>query len=124
MATSMLHVRIDDGPATEQTIFTGMIANAENGGGGMKLAPGAIIDDGCLDYVAFGALSRAEILFKVMPGLYDGRHVQHPKVSLQRGRHFRFDCDVETLVDMDGETIGNLPLTITVLERLLRVPVL
>ncbi|WP_178130917.1 diacylglycerol kinase family protein [Reyranella sp. CPCC 100927] len=119
-----VRVQADDEPATEQTIFTGMIANAENGGGGMKLAPGAVIDDGCLDFVAFGALSRAEILFKVMPGLYDGRHIRHPKVSLRRGRRFRFDCDVETLVDVDGETIGNLPLTVTVLERLLRVPVL
>ncbi|HKU99364.1 MAG TPA: diacylglycerol kinase family protein [Vineibacter sp.] len=117
-------VQVDDASPTQRTIFTGMIASAENGGGGMKLAPGAVIDDGLLDFVEFGALSRAEILFKVMPGLYEGRHVAHPKVSTGRGRTFRFDCDEETLVDLDGETIGSLPLTVTVLERLIRVPVL
>jgi YegS/Rv2252/BmrU family lipid kinase len=117
-----VRVRIDDSEATERTMFTGMIASAENGGGGMRLAPGAQIDDGVLDFVAFGALSRSEILFKVMPGVYEGRHVRHPKVSTLRGRRFHFECDEETLVDLDGETIGNLPLTVTVLERLLRVP--
>jgi YegS/Rv2252/BmrU family lipid kinase len=119
-----VRVRIDGGEPAERTIFTGMIASAENGGGGMKLAPGALIDDGLLDFVEFGALSRSEILFRVMPGIYEGRHVLHPKVSTRRGRRFHFDCDEETLVDIDGETIGNLPLTVTVLERLVRVPVM
>ncbi len=116
--------RIDDGTPTTRAMFSGMIASAENGGGGMKLAPGAIIDDGLLDFVAFGDLGRAEVLFKVMPGLYEGRHVAHPKVSTSRGRRFRFECPDETLVDLDGETVGNLPLTVTVLERLVHVPVL
>jgi diacylglycerol kinase family enzyme len=59
-----------------------------------------------------------------MPGLYEGRHVTHPKVTTRRGRSFRFECAEETLVDLDGETVGNLPLTVTVLHHALRVPVL
>jgi YegS/Rv2252/BmrU family lipid kinase len=117
-------VQVDGAAPAERTIFTGMIASAENGGGGMKLAPGAVIDDGLLDFIEFGALSRGEILFKVMPGLYKGRHIRHPKVSTSRGRAFRFECAEQTLVDIDGETVGNLPLAITVLERLVLVPVL
>jgi diacylglycerol kinase family enzyme len=116
-------VQIDDGAPAVRPMFSGMIASAENGGGGMKLAPGAVIDDGILDFVEFGDLGRAEVLFKVMPGLYQGRHVTHPKVSTYRGRRFRFDCAEQTLVDIDGETVGNLPLTVTVLERRLRVAV-
>lgn len=117
-------VQIDGAAPSQRTIFTGMIASAENGGGGMKLAPGAVIDDGLLDFIEFGALTRAQILFKVMPGLYEGRHVAHPKVATSRGRIFHFDSAEETLVDLDGETIGRLPLTVTVLERLIRVPVI
>lgn len=117
-------MRIDDAMPVTRTMFSGMIASAENGGGGMKLAPGALFDDGVLDFVEFGELSRAEVLFKVLPGVYDGRHVAHAKVFTYRGQHFRFECPQETLVDLDGETVGNLPLTVTVLKQALRVPVL
>jgi diacylglycerol kinase family enzyme len=117
-------MQIDGDTAATRTMFSGMIASAENGGGGMKLAPGAIIDDGVLDFVEFGDLSRIDVLLKVMPGLYEGRHVAHPKVFTHRGRRFRFECAEQTLVDLDGETLGNLPLTVTVLERMVQVPVL
>ncbi|MBL8675036.1 MAG: diacylglycerol kinase family lipid kinase [Rhodospirillales bacterium] len=116
-------VRVDDGAAEARVVFTGMIANTENGGGGMRLAPGALCDDGVLDYVEMGDLGRAEVLLKVLPTLFDGGHVAHPKVSMRRGRVFDFACDVETLVDLDGETVGNLPLRLTVLPRALTVPV-
>lgn len=117
-------MRIDDGAPTTRRMFTGMVASAENGGGGMKLAPGAVIDDGLLDFVEFGDLSRSEVLLKVLPGVYEGRHVGHPKVFTYRGKSFRFECPQPTLVDLDGETVGNLPLDIAVLERQVRVPVL
>lgn len=116
-------VEIDGGPPRQHVMFTGMVASTENAGGGMKLAPGAIIDDGLLDFVAFGALSRSEILFKVMPAVRRGRHVAHPRVSMTRGRSFRFTSSEETLVDIDGETVGVLPLSVSVLERALLVPV-
>lgn len=117
-------VQIDGATPDTRTMFSGMVASAENGGGGMKLAPGALFDDGLLDFVEFGELSRSEVLFKVLPGVYEGRHVTHPKVFTHRGRTFRFECAQETLVDLDGETVGHLPLTVSVLHRALRVPVL
>jgi YegS/Rv2252/BmrU family lipid kinase len=116
-------VRIDDSPAQTRTLFSGLVASAENGGGGMRLAPGAMIDDGQLDFVAFGNLGRAEALFRVLPGIRQGHHVAHSKVATCRGRRFHFECSDEMLVDLDGETLGHLPLTVTVLERALRVPV-
>ena len=100
-----------------RTLFTAMIANTENGGGGLRLAPGARFDDGLLDLIEVGDVSRADALLGVMPRLYSGSHISHPKVRASRGRSFRFNSDVETLVDIDGETIGTLPLEITVLPR-------
>ena len=58
----------------------------------------------------------------VMPKLYSGAHVHHPKVRTARGTSFRFDSgEVETLVDLDGETVGRLPLEVTVLPQAFRV---
>lgn len=100
-----------------RTLFTAMIANTENGGGGLCLAPGARFDDGLLDLIEVGDVSRVDALLGVMPRLYSGSHVHHPKVRASRGRSFRFTSDVETLVDLDGETIGQLPLDVAVLPR-------
>ncbi|HJQ55959.1 MAG TPA: diacylglycerol kinase family protein [Vineibacter sp.] len=120
----VVSLRIDDAPPTTRTMFTGMVASAENGGGGMRLAPGALVDDGLLNFVEFGDLSRTEVLFKVLPRVHEGGHVAHPKVHTYRGQRFGFECAVETLVDLDGETVGYLPLRVTVLHRALRVPTL
>ena len=110
-------IAVDGVEKGTRSLFTAMIANTENGGGGLRIAPGARFDDGVLDLVEVGDASRLDVLLGVMPRLYSGSHVHHPKVRMSRGTSFRFTSDVETLVDLDGETIGRLPLDITVLPR-------
>jgi YegS/Rv2252/BmrU family lipid kinase len=110
-------ITVDGVERGKRPLFTAMIANTENGGGGLRIAPGARFDDGVLDLVEVGDASRLGVLLGVMPRLYSGSHVHHPKVRMTRGTSFRFASDVETLVDLDGETIGRLPLDISVLPR-------
>ena len=113
---------IDGVPAGTRRLFTAMIGNTENGGGGMKLLPGARFDDGVLDLIDVGGVSRLEVLLGILPKLYSGAHVHHPKVRMARGISFRFDsAGVETLVDLDGEMVGRLPLEVTVLPQAFRV---
>ena len=115
-------IEIDGVPAGTRRLFTAMIGNTENGGGGMKLLPGARFDDGVLDLIDVGDVSRLGVLFGILPKLYSGAHVHHPKVRTARGTSFRFDsADVETLVDLDGEMVGRLPLEVTVLPQAFRV---
>jgi len=116
-------IAIDGAPAERRRVFTGMIGNTENGGGGMRLVPGATFDDGILDLVEIGDIPRIELLLKLMPRLYSGAHVLHPRVRQSRGRTFRFESDADTLVDVDGETVGRLPLEVTVLPRAFAVGV-
>jgi YegS/Rv2252/BmrU family lipid kinase len=104
-------------------IFTAMVANTENGGGGMRLMPGARFDDGVLDLIEMGDITPWAMLTTVLPKVYDGGHVGHPKVTVSRGKSFAFDSPVDTLVDLDGETIGRLPLDVTVLPQAFRVGV-
>ena len=110
-------IAIDGVADGTRRLFTAMVANTENGGGGMKLMPGAKFDDGILDLIEMGDVSRLGVLFGVMPKLYSGAHVHHPKVRVSHGRSFQFESAVETLVDLDGETVGRLPLEVSVLPR-------
>lgn len=114
---------IDGAPATTRRVFTTMVANTENGGGGLRLAPGALFDDGLLDLVEVGELSKLAILLDVLPKARGGTHVLNPKVRTARGTSFRFEAAVETLVDLDGETVGRLPLDVSVLPRAFNVGV-
>jgi len=115
-------IEIDGVPAGSRRLFTAMIGNTENGGGGMKLLPGARFDDGVLDLVEIGGdVSRLRALLGILPKLYSGAHVHHPSVRTARGTSFRFDSAVETLVDLDGEMVGRLPLEVIILPQAFRV---
>jgi YegS/Rv2252/BmrU family lipid kinase len=114
-------VGIDGVALGPRRIFTAMIGNTENGGGGMRLVPGATFDDGVIDLIEIGDVSRAAVLFSIMPRLYSGAHAHHPRVKMTRGSVFTFESDTETLVDLDGETVGKLPLEVSVLPRAFRV---
>ncbi|MCW5751925.1 MAG: diacylglycerol kinase family lipid kinase [Alphaproteobacteria bacterium] len=100
----------DAEPAERCDVYTGLICNQERAGGGMRLAPGADPRDGELDLVLFGAIRRRDILLRGPRWLYEGRHVEHPQVSLRRIRRLAVDGPAEMLVDLDGETVGRLPL--------------
>ena len=108
-------ITIDSMSQGTRPIFTALVGNTENGGGGMRLVPGAKFDDGVLDLIEMGAISPLAMLTTVLPKVYSGAHVHHPKVSMNRGKSFKFESAVETLVDVDGETVGRLPLEVSVL---------
>jgi len=116
-----VRLAIDEQPVETQTLYAGLCCNAPNGGGGMLLAPMAKMDDGVLDLVTFGDIARSDILLQKPSWLFEGKHIEHPKVSVRHGRRFRIEADADTLVDLDGETIGRLPASIIVLPRSLPV---
>ena len=119
----LVRMTFDDGGQEERTVYTGLCCNAENGGGGMRLAPGAKPDDGVLDYVEFGAIGRFDILRQKPSWLYQGRHIEHPDVRRVAARRMHFDSDIDTLVDVDGETVGRLPLAVSLIPGGFRVGV-
>lgn len=118
-----VRLSVDGQPEEALTLYAGLCCNAPNGGGGMLLAPMAKLDDGKLDLVTFGDMARRDILLQKPSWLFEGKHIEHPKVSVRHGRQFHIEADAETLVDLDGETIGRLPatVTVTVLPRALPV---
>ena len=106
----------------ERTSLLVAFANGPYYGGGMQICPGADPSDGFLDVCVAGDLSRWEAL-RLLPGIYQGAHVGHPKVEFVRARSVRFDGDDGTLVHLDGEPYGAIPVRIDVLPKALQVAV-
>jgi diacylglycerol kinase (ATP) len=70
-----------------------------------------VTDDGLLDVCIVGDISRLTAL-RQLPNLYRGTHVAHPQVELVRARSLSIEGDARTLVHLDGEPFGTLPLTV------------
>jgi diacylglycerol kinase (ATP) len=93
----------------------GMLVSAGNNvslGGGMRVTPNAILDDGLLDVMVVGKLSRIGFL-KLFPRVFKGTHITDPRVSIHRARRVRIEAD-DVVAYADGERMGPLPVDLVV----------
>lgn len=96
------------------------VANNPSIGGGMKVAPDAVLDDGLLDVFIVSKISKLELL-RVFPKVFSGTHTAHPSVEIVRARTVRIEADRPIVAYADGERIGPLPVEIEVVPGALRV---
>jgi diacylglycerol kinase (ATP) len=79
--------------------------NSAYTGGTMWIAPGADASDGLIEYVHWGPIGRLAAL-RMLPTIYDGRHMHHVQASRRAVRHVEFEMPqpVDTMVD--GEVLA------------------
>jgi diacylglycerol kinase (ATP) len=112
-----------DGTVHEAHAWLVAVGNGPAYAGGMKVAPGARLDDGLLDVTVVGAMGRPEFLVN-FPKVFKGTHVAHPKVQTYRGAHVEvasLDASVPMEVYADGERVGPLPATMDAVPDALNV---
>jgi diacylglycerol kinase (ATP) len=116
-----------EGDTREQIIPAYVIAvcNGRWFGGGMDIAPMALPDDGRLEVLTVTERNRIYLAAKIRK-IYPGRHLEEPTVHhfpCQRIELRLADeaADRRYLLDVDGDPLGSLPLTIEVVPRRLRV---
>jgi diacylglycerol kinase (ATP) len=79
--------------------------NSAYTGGTMWIAPSADASDGLIEYVHWGPIERFAAL-RMLPTIYDGRHMQHPQASRRAVRHVEFDMPSAVDVMVDGEVLA------------------
>lgn len=114
-------ITLDDETFSRSVLFVA-IANGAYYGGGMKIAPGAELDDARLDICVVGDISRLTAL-REMPNLYRGTHVRNPAVSMHTSRTIHIEGDQATSIHLDGEPFGTLPLQVQIAPGVLSVAV-
>lgn len=97
-----------------------VVANGRYFADGMQMAPSASLDDGLLDIVIFGDMTRRELL-KVKPAIYRGSHVEHSKITVQKATAISIESEDPFYVEADGDIIGNGPASFRVVPKALRV---
>jgi diacylglycerol kinase (ATP) len=104
-----------DGERWQQGAMLISVANGQSIGGGMRIVPEAVLDDGYLDLFIVSRLSRTGLL-AVFPKVFAGKHVGHPAVQLRRVRTVELAAS-NIVAYADGERIGALPMTVEVVPR-------
>jgi diacylglycerol kinase (ATP) len=100
-------VQVDD----ERMELDAMLIEVGSGrwtGGGMKVLPNALMNDGMLDVCVVEALSKLAFL-RAFPRVFLGSHTTHPNVRMRTGTRVQVEADRRVLVYADGELVGSLP---------------
>lgn len=116
---SIKYVAKIDGQEREIDGMLCAVANGPSYGGGMLVAPNASLDDGLLDLFIVHKISKAELI-KVFPKVFTGEHVTHPAVEIIRASSVTL-ASAGVPVYADGEPAGQLPLTVSVQPKALKV---
>ena len=111
-----------DGERREFSGYSVAVANSGVFGGGMYLVPGASLDDGRLDVVLCGESSRRHYLAG-LPRVFKGTHVDDPALEFLTAREVTFSADRPFTAYADGDPLVDLPATIRIVPRSLRVRV-
>lgn len=99
-----------DGETVHTDAMLVAVGNGPSFGGGLRITEGAVLDDGLLDVVVIGPMSRAGLV-RTYPRLFHGTHVTHPQFSRRRVRTVRI-AGPDVTAYADGERFGALPMTI------------
>jgi YegS/Rv2252/BmrU family lipid kinase len=117
-----VRVSVDGGREVRLTVANFCVANARYFGGGMKVAPGALLDDGLFDIVSIGEMGAHTILANSYR-LYLGTHLGMRQVGHARARRVEArPAGHEAIkLEVDGELVGRLPAVFELLPAALRV---
>ena len=117
-------VRLQIGNEVEYiSICTLMVSNGQYCADKMLIAPHASLDDGLLNAIVVGDVSKFELL-KIRPTIYDGNHVKHPLIREIKATTVTAECDEHLFVEADGDIIGECPASFRVMPSALNVIIL
>lgn len=117
-------VQTDSGqPTVRQIAKPGMfvaVGNAGSYGGGAKVTPAALLDDGLLDICFVGKMSRTKVAL-CFPTIFFGRHLNIREVEYFQARTVRVETGRPLDIYADGEAICQTPVEISLLPKALKV---
>lgn len=109
-----------DGRSQTGRYWIALAAIGPDCGGGMRLAPAALLDDGRFEFVTIEPMPLAAAIAR-LPKLFDGRLAGDRAVRTQRCRTVTIHADPPCGVQVDGQFFGPTPVTFSVLPGALFV---
>jgi YegS/Rv2252/BmrU family lipid kinase len=113
---------LDGSALPGSSLHLAAVANGHSFGGGIRIAPGAVLDDGRLRVTVLHDTPAAALLCR-LPRFYRGTHSAIEGVTIRTGRRLtaRPRQSESVPVEADGELLGRLPAAVTVVPDALRL---
>ena len=118
---SEMEIEVDD-QRRSGLMYDAIVANCRYLGGGMAMCPEARPDDGLLDVLVIGDITRRDLAL-TLPKVYRGTHLPHPKAEALRGRRISVRSETPLPVELDGEQPGTTPAVFEIVPDALRLRV-
>jgi YegS/Rv2252/BmrU family lipid kinase len=113
-------IKLDGDRRADVVGYSVAVANSRAFGGGMFVAPHAELDDGLLDVITVSQVGKFQYI-KGLPKVFKGTHLENEEVTELRAATVEISADRDFAVYADGEHLTDLPATLRVLARALRV---
>lgn len=116
-------IRVTAGNKVVETpIYMALSGIGKFGGGGMKLMPGAVTDDGKLFMTLAKNLSVPQIIINT-PSLYSGTFLKLKQLEVIEAEEINIEAlhNSEVMMEADGDMLGTGPFTLKVIPRAFKV---
>lgn len=113
-----------DGTTVEDYVYTINAGICKYSGGGMQIVPHAIPDDGYFALTIAKRLTKLDVILNTFR-FYNGTIGRHPKIDTFQVKQLRIEAIGEhpTLLETDGEFLGETPVEFEMLEKALKIVV-
>jgi YegS/Rv2252/BmrU family lipid kinase len=113
-------LRLDGASPARYRGYSVAAANSRAYGGGMLLAPDALLDDGRLDIVVIEQMSRLRYLSR-LPSVFRGTHTALPEINVLRAGEVEIAGDRPMTLYADGDPVAALPVRVRVRRHAVNV---
>lgn len=97
------HMKVThDGGALDQPLLMITVGNGPREGGGFLTTPDSRLDDGVLEMLFIGPVSRVRMM-QLLPKVMNGTHVREPDVRIEKTTRLVIDADRALPIHIDGE---------------------
>jgi len=116
----LIKLKLGNGETIESKSRLIVCANGEYAGGGMWFAPKASLSDGLFDFLAIKDVGILETMAKFSK-LYKGKLNDEEKVVSRQISSLEATSEEDVFIDVDGENMGQLPATFSLIPSLLNI---
>lgn len=115
LKTSRYKITLDGNTETVDAVLAS-VSNSRYTGTSFLIAPEAKLDDGLLDFLVLGNISKLRIL-RLFPTIYSGKHIHYPEITIRRVKKLKIETSQPLLLSPDGEFNGTTPVEVKCLQQ-------